>query len=148
MGSQWPLSFKAASAVRRLPMKTNRPFKAIAIVPLLFAAMVPVKLVVAEQLSGHLGREKRATDVWKFTCDSDANHLLFYVADDGPRQRPKLNAQLFKGNRATNATDPAAQDGDDAGNGSPTIKLRGGPGEYYGLLDKSGAGEKDYTAFV
>ncbi|MGY6217119.1 hypothetical protein ACW73L_18325 [Methylolobus aquaticus] len=130
-------------------MKTNQPFKSTAMVVLFLVVMVPIDNVLAEfSLPGHLGPKKRATDMWKITCDSDTNHLNLYVTDYGPKQSPKLNAQLFKGNRANSATDPVAKDGEDLGHSSPAINLRGGPGEYYVLLDKSGLGKKDYGVWV
>lgn len=129
-------------------MKKRLSLRVIATGTLLTALVCHMNVAVAEVFAGQLGIAKRATDVWKFTCDGDSYYLSLYVADDGPGQKPGLNAQVFKSGRAGSTTDPLAEDGDDSGHGSPVINVTGGPGEYYVLVNKSGRGEKDYTAFV
>lgn len=91
-----------------------------------------------------LGTAIGATDLYQVNCSDDgtgnADHLFFQLQDLAPVAAPVISAQVLKYPRAANTTDQV--DGNAAL--SPTIKLKGGNGTYFIIVDKSKAGGELY----
>jgi len=86
-----------------------------------------------------------ATGLAAVTCFDDGSgephHLFAQIRDSSPPvEGLLLSIQLLKGNMATNSTDPISGDPDY----SPGISLDGGPGVYYMMVNKTGAGPRTF----
>lgn len=98
----------------------------------------------AHTQAGALGAAGTATDYYQVTCGDDGNgvpaSLVVQIEDDAPVAAARVSAQVQKGARVANTTDPIDADG----MVSPVIAVDGGPGVYEVLVDKSGAGAESY----
>lgn len=86
-----------------------------------------------------------ATGLAQVTCFDDGSgephHLFTQIRDSSPPvDGLLLSIQLLKGNKAINSTDPISGDPDY----SPGVSLDGGPGVYYMMVNKTGAGPRTF----
>lgn len=100
----------------------------------------------AHSQSGSLGSNLKAVDYYQIQCfndgTGDADHLAVQVKDTAtPIAQPVISAQVTKGILAVNTTDPI--DGDTLY--SPEVKVNGGNGSYYVMVDKTKAAADNYT---
>lgn len=111
-------------------------------VPLLGAA----SSASAHDQSGTLGATKGAIDYYQVQCFDDGNgaadNLALRVIDPaGPKAAPVISAQVTKGILALNTTD--TKDGDTLY--SQKVKLKGGNGSYYVMVDKTYKAADNYS---
>lgn len=125
-------------------MKTTMMKKTFVAVTLLSAAGYG-GIVSAHDMGGGLGSAIGATDVYQVGCYNDGNgaadHLAVHILDLKPVAAPVLSAQVFKYPLAANTTDQV--DGD--ATYSPFVKVKGGNGPYYVLINKTKAGIESYS---
>jgi hypothetical protein len=99
----------------------------------------------AHTQTGALGAAATATDYYQVTCTDDGNgvpaSLFVQVEDTAPAAAPRVSAQVQKGSKVANTTDPLDADG----SASPAIALEGGAGAYEVLVDKTSAGSETYS---
>ncbi len=114
---------------------------------LLAASLLGVaSLASAHDQSGTLGATKGAIDYYQIQCFDDGNgandHLSLSVIDlAGPIANPVISVQVTKGILALNTTD--VKDGDALY--SPKVKLQGGNGAYFVMVDKTGKAADNYS---
>lgn len=92
------------------------------------------------------GTNPSATALAGITCFDDGNGepggLLVQIKDQSePVDGLLLSVQIYKGNKATNTTDPVSGDADY----SPAVELSAGPGVYWVMLDKTAAGPRQFN---
>jgi hypothetical protein len=112
--------------------------------------LVGLSLAAAGGLaSGHtyvlpLGEAAGATHYFGVICSSDGgydtDHLLLHLETHGAGTA-LVSAQVVKGSAAVSTTDPVNGDA----RPSPTVRLRGGNGQYQVLINKTGAGALSFT---
>ncbi len=105
-----------------------------------------VNLASAHDQSGTLGATKSAVDYYQIQCFDDGNgpaaNLAVRVKDlAGTIAPPIISAQVTKGILAINTTD--TKDGDALY--SPAVKLNGGNGSYYVMVNKTNKAADDYS---
>lgn len=105
-----------------------------------------VGLASAHDQAGTLGATKSAIDYYQIQCFDDGNgpaeHLELSVIDPaGPKAAPVISAQVTKGILAMNTADIV--DGDALY--SPAVKLNGGNGSYYVMVDKTNKAADNYS---
>ena len=91
------------------------------------------------------GTRLSATGLAAVTCFDDGSgepeHLFAQVRDSSPPvDGLLLSLQLLKGNKAINSTDHISGDPDY----SPGVRLEGGAGVYYMMVNKTGAGPRTF----
>lgn len=79
------------------------------------------------------------------SCFDDGNgpadHLIFRIRDNSPAVPDLLTSlHVFKGNQVANTTDAISGDADY----SPYVSLHQGPGAYFLIVSKTGAGERSF----
>jgi hypothetical protein len=99
--------------------------------------------VSAHTQSGSLGSSAGVVDFYQISCTTadDAGARLEVSVINQSASSPLLSVQIHKGDLAVNGTDPKGGDTQF----SPTIPLTAGNGAYSVTIDKSGAGQVNYS---
>lgn len=98
----------------------------------------------ADQQGGSLGVDASATDYYEVTCFDDGagppSSIEIAIRDASPGAAPSVSAQVHRELALVNVSDDLAADAAP----SPAVFLNAGPGTFFVLVDKSGAGAKFY----
>ena len=129
--------------IARTRLRRARGWRAAGRVIIAVAAFWPLGAAAIVQ-PGSLDAPESDADLFRVTCTDDgsgapASLRLELLATTAASSR-LVSAQIQKGVRATNTTDPTSSDASPA----PTVAVDGGPGIYDVFVDKSDAGAETY----
>ncbi|MEZ4333049.1 MAG: hypothetical protein R3F35_14915 [Myxococcota bacterium] len=110
----------------------------------LFVGALGAPAVRAHEQAGNLGTGASATDSYEVTCFDNGSgtpgSLEIAILDSSPGAAPSVSAQVHRDLALVNVSDDLVADA----LSSPSVYVNAGPGTFFVLVDKSGAGVKFY----